>query len=216
MINGNDLPKIKSITIGSKRSKYSQYEVENLYETVQTFYNTLPKRSIHAINVPIGANQQREQDYRRKREIYLPYLEYIYPEREGLEYDFIVNGMKVQEKVATEMKTRCVGNNTAYSVLIERCKMSKNVRERYLYAQGDNDYYWINIPDTTKFFLIPESVLLEHDKISPKGVTIKRGGSLGLYMYDRPQSPNNWQYKFLYDYTTITQDEMKEFFKIGV
>jgi hypothetical protein len=216
MINGNDLPKIKSITIGSKRSKYSQYEVKNLHETAQTFYNTLPTESFHAINVPIGANQQREQDYRRKRESYLPYLEFVYPEREGLEYDFIVDNMKVQEKVASETNVRCVGDNIAYSVLIERCRMSKHIRERYLYAQGDNDYYWINIPDTTKFFLIPELVLLEYNKISPKGVTIKRGCSLGLYVYDRPQSPNNWQYKCLYDYTTITQDEMKKFFKVGV
>jgi hypothetical protein len=214
MFNGNELPK-ETVSIGSKRSKYSKFEVSDMHHALVSFYDTLPRLSIDTTNIPLNICQQREQAYRRKREGYLPYIEFDYPECESLVYDFTVNGMRIQEKVASKTKTRCTGDNIAYTVIISRGGKAdgSNKRNGFLYAQSDNDYYWINIPDTTKFFLFPEEILLQHNKISPRGVVTRKSCSLGLYTYDRPQSPNNWIHDHMFDYTTVTEDQMKKFFQ---
>jgi hypothetical protein len=34
------------------------------------------------------------------------------------------------------------------------------------YHVEDNDYYWVNLPDTTHFYLFPKEVLFNHNMLS--------------------------------------------------
>jgi hypothetical protein len=207
ILNGNDIIGKQNINIGSTRSIYSQYEVNDIITTFMKLYTTQEKYNIAILNIPKSAQQQREQKYRHLREQYIPYLSFTYPEEEHLPYDFIVNGFKVQEKVAT--KSRNKRSNTSYIVVMARCA-GKN---KIAYSKGDNAYYWINIPDTTKFFLIPEMALLEHGKIIPNCICTN-GFLMGINIRYLPKSQNNWMYQYMYDYTTITQDQMMQLFAL--
>lgn len=210
-LNGNDVIGKQTLSIGSKRSIYSQYEVTNVVNTFQNLYNTQAKQSLIMLNLPKSAQQEREQTYRRLREMYMSYLSFEYPEEESLPYDFIVNGYKVQEKVATKTKTRCAGDNIGYVVNIARSFGRKHDRKKIAYLKGDNAYYWINVPDTTLFFLFPEAALLHHGRLSIDGTRIKTS-SMAIYTYDRPNSTHNWIRQYMYDYKTIAQETMMQFF----
>ena len=78
-----------------------------------------------------------------------------------------------------------------------RCKR-KSVSKHY--HLGCNDFYLINIPDTTIFFLFPESVLYDRKFISDGQNTIVKG-SCGMTIYTdcREQSQQNWQLDYMYD-----------------
>jgi hypothetical protein len=205
ILNGNDIIGKQSINIGSTRSKYSQYEVNDIVTLFNKLYITQGKYNIAILNTPKSYQQEREQKYRNLREQYMPYISFTYPEEEHLPYDFTVNGFKIQEKVATKARNKKI--NTSYVVVMARCA-GKN---KIAYSKGDNAYYWINIPDTTKFFLIPELALLEHGKIIPK---CTKGYLMGINIRYLPKSQNNWMYQYMYDYKTITQEQMMQIFAI--
>lgn len=194
MIDGNLVKNLQTINIGKVKSKYSEYEVVNACKTAEQFYNVFPLQELENINIPVGKQQQREQKYRRIRESYLPCIDFVYPEEEGLEYDFTVNNIKIQEKVASAVR------NYYYIC------MSK----RTLYQYGQNDFYWVNIPDSTIFFLIPQQTMLEKHLIAPKGVTIRAHRGLILNTTFKEKSSNNWLLTYMYDYATITQGKMLE------
>jgi hypothetical protein len=79
-------------TIGiAKKSKYNKYEiVENLYEHIQKFYNSLNKFCFEKLNIPTSDNQKQEQSYRNYREKKIDFIEFKNNEIEGLVYDFMI------------------------------------------------------------------------------------------------------------------------------
>lgn len=166
MFNGDDLLGSKHLSIGSKRSIYTGNEVmfHKISEKLKEFYDNIKKEKIDIINIPISEQQQREQEYRRKREALFPYLDFVYPEEEALEYDFKVGDRKFQEKVATHCKKRGKLINF-YSV---------NVWYTNPYKKGDNDFYWINIPNSKFFYLFPESVMILHNYVKTDTNVVKK------------------------------------------
>ena len=205
---GSQVLNIKHLQIGNKTSKYSPNEVvfTDLSRALQTFYDTLPKHHVHSLNVPIGEAQQREQMYRRKREEALPYIDFVYPEEEALRYDFTFGNLKIQEKVATQHTKRGQPVN-CYGVIL--CNIKP-------YKEGDNDLYWINIPDTTMFYLFPEAILIKHNLVKNDTNEIKtKILQLSPDTARKEHLANPWVNDYLFRYDTVTQEEMTEILTTG-
>jgi hypothetical protein len=211
VFNGVDIHGLETIKIGKKASKYDSYFIPNITDYFVHQWNIHKKCRIEKINLPISKYQQLEQQYRRRREKYLPFIEFVYPERDGTVYDFTVNSYKVQEKVASIQTKRGKKCTSSFMVNLSR---SGNAHAKKGYNEGDNDFYWINIPDSTKFFIIPENVLLINGKIARKGETISKQVYLGVYPTPREQSTSNWMHHYIYDYNTVTPQDIKDIFGI--
>ncbi len=128
--------------------KYSKNEVlsQNLGEYLLSQYQTIPHVNLQDAVTPINQTQRTEHEYRLKRERYYPDTYFEYPIHEQRRYDFIVNGKKYQEKVATLKDKRFVFKSN--------------------YIIGENDFYFIHIPDTDYFYCIPENTLMENQNSS--------------------------------------------------
>ena len=82
---------------------------------------------------------------------------------QGKVYDFMINGYKVQEKVASNTRKGDI------FPLDKNNSRGKNIS----YQKGDNDFYWINCQDKKRFYVIPEKVLIDHKYINqPKQCTL--------------------------------------------
>ena len=135
--------------LGIRQSgKYSQNEVlmDQLVDVLLDMYQTVPHTEESTALVPTGQTQRIEYEYRLKRERFFADVHFEYPEYEFRRYDFIVNGKKYQEKVATWKENRYVFKSN--------------------YIKGDNDFYLIHIPDTDYFYCIPEFQILNHKNSS--------------------------------------------------
>ena len=197
-IPGDNILGIKKLAVGNKHSKYNKYKVDDFKSTFTEHYNTIELKSFQALNTPIGIYQQREQEYRGIREQYMPYIDFKYPEREGLAYDFIVNGFKVQEKVAGYRRKRKKLIKDVYSV---------NLAHGYPavpYKVGENDFYWFNIPDSTLFFLIPEKVMQAHGKLRTDTDEGRSQMSFNTSTDQHDTSINSWSSNYKFDYTTVS------------
>lgn len=126
--------------------KYSHNEVTELHNSLKTLYETVKHVKFEDAIIPTSQTQRIEYEYRLKREKFFFDIEFTYPLYEQRKYDFIVNGKKYQEKVATKKDNRYVFKSK--------------------YEKGDNDYYLIHIPDTDYFYCIPEFLLLDHQNTS--------------------------------------------------
>ena len=88
-------------------------------------------------------------------------IPFIENSRHSLCYDFMIGPYKVQEKVGVVVKNR--KNSIVY--VLHKCN-GRN-KNKIAYAVGDNDLYWLHIPNTEEFFVIPESVMLEKKHVGP-------------------------------------------------
>jgi hypothetical protein len=49
--------------------------------------------------------------------------------------------------------------------------LESTTKIKHLYNKGDNDYYWIFMPDGT-FYILPELLLMNNNNQIKKGVTL--------------------------------------------
>lgn len=203
LVNGNEVIGCIKISIGSKRSKYFKYQTTDIGKTLMEMWQVCVKHTFNTLNTPIGIPQQKEQKFRRRREEFLPYINFEYPEQEALPYDFTINGLRVQEKVASLIYKRGKLQHKTYAVKLSRHTHTKSKK----YNKGDNDFYWINIPDTSEFFLLPEKDCIDHGIVN-NAKTVAKYVAVTLYTEDKPHVINNWMYKFLYDYKIITPGQI--------
>lgn len=146
---------------------------------------------------------QLEKEYQEKREKTFP-LDYQYASIPVC-YDFIINGHKVQEKVATPMKDR----PQSFIATLHRSNGKHNsIRQFQPYEKGENDYYWINIPSTTTFYLIPEHALMKEGYIKFQD---KEPGKRFLYL--NLNAEINWYCKYRHDYKKTCVDKIKQLFE---
>jgi hypothetical protein len=184
VFDGNmKFPKKLNLSL-DKGSKYSEnYTKESeLANRIDLLYKTYHLTSIIAINKPTAIYQQRELEYRRRRENNLP-LVFEYPTIENRVYDFICNGKKCQEKVAGKH-----GHSDTY--MVQLCKRNGTLNKKRLYQQyvkGDNDIYWFHIPDTDMFYVIPENELYVRGLIADFA---------GCPKVSMPLRPHNLSYKY--------------------
>lgn len=198
-LDGNNINVSDKIAIGLKKSKYSQYEVslDNVCETFNSFYNLLPNYSFDIINTPVSQFQQLEVKFIKHRELKVP-LDYIYQEKYGLVYDFMLNGLRVQEKVGHTAEKK---KGTLFPLHKNNGKNGKTS-----YKKGDADFYWLNCPNKKHFYIIPETLLIEYEYIN----TLKANG-----LYLNPYTNNKpWAKEYLFDYDQVDIDKIKTMFKI--
>jgi hypothetical protein len=201
-MNGNDI-KVGDITIGKYNSMYNKYELlpQDLKHELCKIYDShdMFLKPYKILNTPISDANKREQEFKHFRESLFPSLQFQYPEMNQSIYDCIINGcFKVQDKVASiSHANRKTSNIYAH---VSRKRFSK---KDYQYKLGDNDFYWIHLPDKKGAYILPEMVLYNYgiicdkneDRLAPVMFLNPRSDSLDikykteynkyLFMYDK-------------------------------
>lgn len=203
-----DINHVKKLNI-SNRSKYNKYLIKDntkLKNEIEKYDIKYTRNSIDELLVPLSPLQKREQEYVRKREKYLSFLEYIYPEIQNTPTDFIVNGRNVQEKVAGICNDK---KSIALRIYLasNNGKKENGTRKFRTYRKGENDYYWFHSSIDDRFWIVPESVLFEKEYIS-KGDETKNNK-----VFTITAIKNNWIKEYEYDYNTFDKDKIIELFK---
>jgi hypothetical protein len=184
-----------------KSKKYGKFQIDmtklnemfiKLYNEKQEILNTK-----EFFNNPINIYQKREHEYRQLRTSKINFLNFVDPLLDSQQYDFTINNMKVQEKVCGIRKDR----NQYTCQLVKNNGKINNKRTHINYMLGDNDFYWINIPDKNTFYIFPEKVLYDMDKINTnKKVTLN-------IPFD---DTNYWTYKYKFYYNNLDKTKILE------
>jgi hypothetical protein len=184
----------KSIKISIK-SKYNHYEVtvNNIDNKLMNFYKDMPKFQFDILNTPRSDTQKQEQLYRKLREDKVDFLEFIYPDFEGTVYDFKISDKKFQEKVGFI----CKNNPNSFGFHINK---SDGKKYNCSYKLGDNDLYWLHCKNTSRFYVIPESILIEKIFI---------GDNCKQHLYISPTNiRTKWTNDYLFNYDDIDKERL--------
>lgn len=164
-----DVTGLNKLNIGkTNKSKYIDHHctLKELPNKLVDAYRTNMKEEASTFLIPISWAHQLEQHYRNLREMHLKNTTFEYPEIDARKYDFIVNGHKIQEKIASIRKDRV----DSYSVgLYNNNGRCAGKRVFKCYNKGDNDFYWIWLKDTQAFFLVPESIMIQKRYVQVDG-----------------------------------------------
>jgi hypothetical protein len=207
IIPHEDIHHLSNLNI-SIRSKYNKYLVENnnlLSDYIEKYADKCYTSDIDILMIPSAPLQKQEQEYVKKREKFINFLDYKYPDIQNTPTDFIVNGKKVQEKVCGNPKK----NKLTIWMASNNGKKENGDRNFRTYRLGENDYYWFHSNIDNKFWIIPEKVLYEREYISKEDET-KNKRCICITV-----SPNfsNWLSDYQYDYDNIDKDRILELFK---
>jgi hypothetical protein len=197
VLENKDVDVKSKINIGNNSDKYGKFQINktslnekfiNLYNINKNILNTK-----EFFNVPINIYQKREYEYKQLRISKVNFIKFVEPLIDSQVYDFLIGTKKVQEKVCGIRK----GRNQYICHLIKNSKtISKdNIKKTHTnYELGDNDFYWINLPDKNTFYVFPEKILYIMDKINTnKLITLN-------IPYD---DTYHWTYKYKFYYNTI-------------
>ena len=201
----------------SSTGKYVQYAIDNkdnfkaLNDKLLDYYykdtEHLKKFSAKECCLPKSKTQQNEAKYRDIREDQIHFL-LSKRQSDSSKIDFIANGKKFQEKVAS------VVSNNAYRVGFG-CykKMTHGKKTWRRYKTGENDYYWIWIPNTTFFYLFSDKIMVDNDLIDKSDDITKHDSSdnserSSIVLRPNPTKKNIndprinslWANKYLFDY----------------
>ena len=159
LIPENIITNEKKISIGHKQSKYNIYKTckTKISDQLKNLYFLTTQFTFYQLNLPINIYQQREQEFRKYRENRIEFISFRYENMEGTVYDFKINDLKVQEKVA-----KGKGNMYVFNLCKNKGKKTNGEPNRIQYDLGDNDFYWLNCDSKIYFFVVPEKIL--HDK----------------------------------------------------
>ena len=194
LIPYEDVKGQKSVKISIK-SKYNHYEVtpDNIKEKLTNFYNNIPNFQFDILNTPTSDTHKQEQFYRKLREEKLDFIQFIYPEFEGTVYDFKICDKKVQEKVGFI----CKDNPNSFGFHINK---SDGKKYNCSYKLGDNAVYWLHCKNTSRFYVIPESILIEKRFI---------GDNCKQHLYISPTNINTkWTDEYLFNYDNIDKERL--------
>jgi hypothetical protein len=188
----------------SVASKYNKYLAKSP-TIIDTYLSEIIYKDIDSILVPITALQQREQEYVKKREQAIPFLQYDYPAIQSTCVDVLVNGKRVQEKVLgyTVSKNALHCGFTVNNGLIDKKRTYR------CYKLGENDYYWLHSSIDDRFWIIPEQILHEKGYISNKDESKPKRV---LWFKAEDNKKKNWLDVYQYNYTTIEKDIIMKVF----
>ena len=200
----NNLNNITKVSIGYKKSKYNCYEVFNdtLIPSLTKYYQITKTFNFDYLNTPINKYQQREQKYRNYRKSKINFLDFEYDEIEGTVYDFKIDGLKVQEKVFSNIQ-----NNNNICIVIEKNngKKDNGKKNNIQYDIGDNDVYWFNFENSKLFFVVPELILIEKNYI---GNSKKRSKFSFSLIKKQPKQKNNWIHDYCFNYDDVDKEKL--------
>jgi hypothetical protein len=202
LFDGNNVTVKNKIAIGLKKSKYDVNEVdlENIDKSIMKYYNTFALYEFNKIDIPISDMQKQEKDYREFRVDKCKFLNFEYPTKNGLVYDFIVNGHKVQEKVgSSNIKSVCF-------CLWKNNGKKQGKRQFQYYQLKDCEFYWLNFPDKKNFYVIPANILLKNGYISDD----YKPGQPHLYIcLTNIENQKNDYSDFLFNYENIDVNRLE-------
>ena len=203
-----DINHLSILNISSK-SKYNKYLVKDntkLKDEIEKYDIKYTRNSIDELLVPVSILQQREQEYVAKREKYINFLEYTYPEIQNTPTDFIVNNKKVQEKVAGVI-IKGKKHDLTVQLASNNGKKDNGIRNYRTYRKGENDYYWFHSSIDDRFWIVPESILFEKEYISKEDETKNKK------VFNITTPKNNWIKEYEYDYNTFNKDKIIKLFE---
>jgi hypothetical protein len=210
ILDGCDINQ-KTINIGKANSIYSKYETtpnKLINQLINVYHNRSGYlKTLETLNIPIPETAQNALMFNKLREQIFQTLKFTYPEMSGTVHDAIVNNTyKVQDKVATGFYKKKSNNRKEYrDTQSFICNMiRKRTYTNLAYKLGDNDFYWIHLPDKKCAYIIPEHILYKYGVISDneKGI----GCALALYPYHtqdqmkKNKVKNDWLNDYLYFY----------------
>lgn len=188
----------------SIKSKYNKYLVED-NNMLENHISNLSKSIKHVSKkeafIPISISQQQEQNYASIRTKAIPFLKFIKPDIENSKVDFYVNNLKVQEKVSSLSR----GKSHVIMISVNNGRYENKCRKYRTYRKGENDIYWLNLKESSIFYVIPEHVLYDRKFISDKEETLNK---ISLVI----NTNKNWLEEFNYDYTNIDIVKLKKQF----
>lgn len=198
----NDISHLKCKINISKKSKYNTFLSNefNIVDKLLQLYKTVKLVEFENYLLPINIYQQRELTYREIRESKLFNIKFEYPDIEQCYYDFMINNYRIQEKVCGKINDR-----NAYNVSLYR-RINKNTFKAY--KKGMNNFYWFHIDETDIFYIIPEKILIENNKIEDD-IIIKNKPIFNIYI----NKNNMWYSKYKYTYTDLDINMIYNLFK---
>jgi hypothetical protein len=192
ILDNDNLQTDGKISIGKTSDTYSKYRVDitninskfiELYDKNKSWYNT--KEHFNTSN---NIYQQIEKEYNILRKTKLDFITFTKPFIDMQAYDFLIGTRRVQEKVCGIRKDR-----PEYRCLLSRSNGYKNGKLlKKGYKLGDNDFYWFNLPDMNTFYIIPEKILYDMNKIGDDKIKM-------LYIPFNDTDHWLYDYKFYYD-----------------
>jgi hypothetical protein len=210
-INGNLVKGKTKIGMGLGKSKYDIYSIEssNIANKLEEFYKEYKLSSKSTINIPITERHQKENKFRKLREYKLSgIIKFDYPDIQYQHHDFMISidkTYKIQEKVGSHVKNR---KNIYFGIYKKR-----GIDNIVPYDKGDNDFYWLNMPDEKTFYVIPENILLEEGYI--KDDEHIGGKYISLYYEYTDNIKTKWAVDYKFDYDNIDKDKLLKMFGIN-
>jgi hypothetical protein len=188
------------ISIGLNKSKYEKYEItkNTIKNKLDEFYSNFERFSYEILDTPLCEYQKREKEFYKYRESKINFLKFDYNAMEGMVYDYKIGNKKVQEKVGSYCKEN---NPNMFSFNLNKYECRINGKcQRKCYEEGDNDLYWLHCKNK-KFYIIPESVLIE------QGFVGKNCKKYKLYVSPTNQN-TSWCNAYQFDYNNVEKERL--------
>ena len=116
---------------------------------------------------------------------------------EGTVYDFKIGDKKVQEKVGFI----CKNNPNSFGFHLNK---SDGRTQNCSYKIGDNDLYWLHCKNSSKFYLIPEHLLVEN------GFIDLGSGLCKQHLYISSTNKNTaWAEEYMFDYHDFDKERFQ-------
>ena len=168
---------------------------------LENYYNNskIKKFKLGELDTPGSKNTQTEYEYRKIREDKITFLEFINNEMEGLVYDFKIGDKKIQEKVGGYPHKNINTYHFTFSKMKGRIE-GKKIRQTY--EIGDCDFYWLNCKNSSIFYVIPESILIE------KGYIGNSDGKIKSITISKTNKKIFWTEDYLFNYENLDKEKL--------
>jgi hypothetical protein len=193
-----------SLNIGlTTKSAYYKYEVDEkaLVQQLLEYYQKTVLYPQYVCMLPSNRCQQIELIYKQRRIDTFPSITFQEPDYTQSYYDFRINDIPVQEKIACKVKQK----KDIYMCFLYRSQQKKGYQ---LYKLGMNKFYWIHIPDTEIFYVIPEGILQQQGYIQGD-IEIRRKPQIYLNI----NKPDAWYQKYKYSISNVDEHKFKVMFE---
>jgi len=195
----------------SKKGKYSKYLINNdeINDKIKECYfdENYKKTTKEEGCKSLCENYNKERRFFNMRMERLPFLDIEDFKIDNACTDAIINGHKVQDKLAQQEKT----NKDRVRASIKKSNGIRNgKRTKQPYKLGDNDYYWFHLPKPFEnlFYCIPERCLIENGYL--KTETCKGRREILFYPKGQKKVLSSPCQKYIFNYDEI--DENTEIF----
>ena len=205
IVNYNEVKNTK-LSIGINSSTCDEYEIgtNELSTKLQFLYDNSQKYKLCDILNRLPEQMKQEHEFREFRENMFQEFTFDYPEIDSRVYDVIINKRyKVQDKVITSY-LRKNKKTTSYTVHLSRSQSK--------YRYGDNDYYWLFLPDKKGVYILPDDRLLDADIISIENEPIENNVTVILHPYKTDIS--NMKYGWMNEYLYFFDNDIKRIYKL--